>query len=286
MIRNTVGSYLQGLVIGGMIGGLLLGGLGCSGAEQGTAGGGSPQFSVLVFSKTTADGYRHASIPDGIQAFKELGREHSFAVAATEDASVFTSDSLAQYDAVVFLSTSGDVLDAAQQQAFEEYIRGGGNFMGVHGASATEYDWSWYGRLVGAFFDDHPEIQTATIDVVNEEAPSTQHLPARWSWTDEWYNFRSDPSDSVDVLLEVDEQTYEGGSMGTDHPIAWKHRFEGARSFYTALGHRKEAYETPRFLRHLHKGLDWTVGDLGPFVEANFSSVPAAVSSRTEGRNR
>lgn len=278
-LGDTCGSPLSALVVGGMICTLLLGSFGCTGAEQETAGDTVPRFSVLVFSKTTADGYRHASIPDGIEAFKDLGREHSFDVAATENASVFTSDSLDQYDAVVFLSTSGDVLDDAQQQAFEEYIRGGGGFMGVHGAAATEYDWAWYGRLVGAFFDDHPEVQTATIDVVNEEDPSTRHLPARWTWTDEWYNYRSDPSDSVEVLLELDEQTYEGGSMGADHPIAWKHHFEGGRSFYTGLGHRKEAFEKSRFLRHLLKGLEWAAGDLGPFVEAGFPFITTTVQA-------
>lgn len=114
-------------------------------------------------------------------------------------------------------------MDDAQQRAFEEYVRGGGGFVGMHGTAATEYDWAWYGRLVGAFFADHPEVQTATIGVVNEADPSTRHLPTRWTWTDEWYNYRSDPSESVEVLLEVDKQTYEGGSMGADHLVVVPH---------------------------------------------------------------
>jgi type 1 glutamine amidotransferase/cytochrome c2/glucose/arabinose dehydrogenase len=268
------------LLTWGLIGMLLLSGMGCTGAGQGEGNETVvPRFSVLVFSKTDTAGYRHASIPDGIQAIRDLGKRHYFEVTATEEASVFTADSLQSYDAVVFLNTSGDVLDAGEQRAFETYVRSGGGFVGVHGAAATEYDWSWYGGLVGAFFDDHPDVQEAEVNVVNDSDPSTRHLPASWSWADEWYNFRSDPSDSVEVLLELDEESYEGGSMGESHPIAWKQSYDGGRSFYTGLGHTNEAYETPRFLRHLYEGIEWAAGDLDTFVEPGFPFITTTVDA-------
>lgn len=270
---------IRGALLGLLWGGLLLGSTGCSGSSPGNQDPPAPRFSVLVFSKTDTAGYRHASIPDGIEALQTLGRKHYFHVSATEDASVFTSDTLSSYDAVVFLSTSGDVLNTRQESAFEQYIRQGGGFMGIHGAAATEYEWDWYGRLVGAVFDDHPEVQEATVEVANHAHPSTLDVPSSWTWTDEWYNFQSDPTDSVDVLLTVDESTYEGGTMGDAHPVAWLHEFQGGRSFYTALGHTKESFSDPSFRTHLLKGLEWAAGGLAPFVESDFPFITTTVDA-------
>ena len=259
----------------------LQGGLGCTGpSSSAPPDSTTSRFSVLVFSKTDTAGFRHASIPDGIEALRSLGTRHYFEVDTTEEATVFESDSLASYDAVVFLNTSGDVLNPSQQAAFEEYVQAGGGFVGVHGAAATEYEWSWYGRHLGAFFDDHPEVQSATVRVENESHPSTLDLPTPWTWTDEWYNYRTDPSDSVTVLLTVDETTYEGGTMGEEHPIAWLQTHDGGRSFYTGLGHTKEAYSNPRFSRHLLKGIEWAAGRLAPFVEPEFPFITTTVDAQ------
>jgi type 1 glutamine amidotransferase len=217
-----------------------------------------PDARVLVFSKTT--GFRHDSIPAGIAAIRSLGRANGFSVSATETAAAFTPKRLRPYDAVVFLSTTGDVLAPKQQKAFKAYIRHGGGWVGVHSAADTEYDWPFYGRLLGAYFQSHPAIQQATIDVTDRSHPSTRHLPARWTRTDEWYSFRSNPRGSVHVLATLDESTYTGGTMGTDHPIAWCHSFKGGRAWYTALGHTIESYSEPAFRRHLLGGILWAAG--------------------------
>lgn len=214
--------------------------------------------SVLVFSKT--NGYRHAAIPDGIQMILELGQEHGFEVTATEDTTVFRADSLSAFDVVVFLNTSGNIVDPTGQRVVREFIQNGGGYVGIHSASAGEYDWDWYGRLVGAFFDDHPEIQRATVRVEHPNHPSTDMLPAEWERRDEWYNFRSNPRDSVQVLLTLDESTYQGGTMGADHPIAWCHEFNGGRSWYTALGHTKASYDSALYRQHVLGGLQWAAG--------------------------
>jgi type 1 glutamine amidotransferase len=214
-----------------------------------------PRFRVLVFSKTA--GYRHASIPNGIEAIHQLGADHRFAVDATEDAAVFTDDNLARYEVVVFLSTTADVLDRPREEAFERFIRKGGGFAGVHSASDTEYDWPWFGQLVGAWFEKHPKIQEARIIPEDPKDRSTEFLPNPWVRTDEWYNFRTNPRERVRVLARLDESTYQGGTMGADHPISWRHEFDGGRSWYTALGHTKESYTEPLFLRHLLGGIEW-----------------------------
>jgi type 1 glutamine amidotransferase len=213
---------------------------------------------LLIVSRTT--GYRHASIPAGIAAVRELGAGLGCAVDATEDPVVFTPDGLAPYAAVVFLSTSGVILDDAAKAAFEGFVRGGGGFVGVHGASTTEYGWPFYEQLVGAWFARHPHVQQATVRVIDRAHPATGHLDPAWTWTDEWYDFRTDPTPGVRVLLTVDESTYTGGGMGASHPIAWCHEKLGGPAFYTALGHCAEAYAEPALRAHLTGGIRYAIG--------------------------
>lgn len=215
-------------------------------------------FSVLVFSKTA--GFRHDSIPAGIAAVEHQGRLRGFAVQASEDAGIFTDESLTRYKAVVFLSTTGDVLDPQQQSAFERFIRRGGGFVGVHSAADTEYDWPFYGALVGAYFLNHPEVQTATVQIEDASHPSTSSLPQAWVRRDEWYNFRQNPRSRVAVLATLDERTYSGGTMAPDHPIVWSHLYEGGRSWYTAGGHAAESFSEPMFVEHLGKAILWAAG--------------------------
>ena len=225
---------------------------------------------VLVFSRTT--GFRHDAIPDAIAALGLLGAAHGFAVDATEDPAVFDDGQLAAYRAVVFLLTTGDVLDAQQQAAFERYIRAGNGYVGIHSASDTEYDWPWYGGLVGAYFSSHPVIQTASIQVEEMTHPSTIGLPPTWVRSDEWYNFRTNPRENVSVLARLDEASYAGGTMGQDHPIAWYHPYDGGRAWYTAGGHTRESYGEPLFLQHLLGGLQYAAGL--PSAQAGGAEAP------------
>lgn len=239
----------------------VLGLMACGAPGAGPAPSASPAgvpFRVLVFSRTL--GYRHNSIPDGVAALRALGRDHGFAVDATEDPTVFSPSGLAGYRVVVFLSTTGDVLAGSERDALRAFVRGGGGFAGVHAAADTLYDWPWYSDLVGAWFRRHPAIQPATVRVADGTHPSTRGLPDPWPWTDEWYDFRANPRPHVHVLLTVDETSYQGGDMGADHPVAWYHEFDGGRSWYTALGHVREAYADPRFLGHLLGGIRYAAG--------------------------
>ena len=228
--------------------------------------------NVLVFSKTA--GFRHDSIPAGIAAIQQLGQQNDFAVTATEDSAQFTDANLANFDVVVFLSTTGDVLDDAQQAAFERYIRAGGGFVGIHAAADTEYGWDFYNNMIGASFRNHPAgTPTAAVDIVDPDEPSTQGLPARWTRTDEWYNYQGpiapavngspDAADysarlsNVHVLATVDESTYgedDGNTADDDHPISWCSDYEGGRIWYTGMGHTIASYSEPDFLKHILGG--------------------------------
>jgi cytochrome c len=217
-------------------------------------------FSALVFSKTT--GFRHDSIPNGIAAISDLGAANGFAVDATEDSSLFTDDILGRYQVVIFLCTSGTVLEADQKAAFERFIQNGNGYVGIHSAADTEYNWPFYGQLMGAYFRSHPEIQSASIQIEDVDHPSTSSLPNPWARTDEWYNFQTNPRGTVHVLMTMDESSYSGGDMG-DHPIAWCHDVDGGgRSWYTALGHTWESYDEPLFRRHLLGGIMTAAGAL------------------------
>lgn len=213
---------------------------------------------ILVFSRTT--GFRHESIPDGIRAFAELGAEHHFAVTATEDPAEFTAGLAAGCAAVVFLSTSGTVLTPEGHEALKRYCAAGGGFVGVHGAACTEYEWPFYGELLGAWFRRHPEFQPGEVVIEDHDHPATAHLGKVWRVTDEWYDFRANPRGRVNVLASVDETSYRGGEMGEDHPVAWYHEHAGARVFYTSLGHASEAYSDPDFRAHLLGGLRYAAG--------------------------
>jgi type 1 glutamine amidotransferase len=215
------------------------------------------QVRVLVFTRTA--GFRHRSIEDGLAAIRELGREHGFAVEDTADAAGI-GPGLAAYRAVVFLSTTGDLLDPGQQAALERYVRGGGGWVGVHGAADAEYDWPWYGGLVGAWFRRHPAVQPATVRPAPGAAALAGNLPRRWERTDEWYDFRANPRGRVRVLATVDESSYTGGGMGTGHPIAWCQEYDGGRAWYSAMGHTGGSFREPRFLGHLLAGIRYAAG--------------------------
>jgi len=212
-------------------------------------------FDVLIFHRT--EGFRHTSIEAGIEAISALGEENGFTVTATEDPGVFSDSTLSPHEVVVFLSTTGDVLDTDQEQAMERFVAAGGGFVGVHAAADTEYEWAWYGELVGAYFEDHPEPQQATLEVVSAGHPVIEAMPSVFERFDEWYNFRAMPGEGVTILVTVDETTYQGGKMGEPHPISWAHETLGGRSFYTAMGHTDESFAEPLMLTHLVNGILW-----------------------------
>jgi cytochrome c len=214
------------------------------------------KLRVLVFSKTT--GYRHESIGPGKLALIKLGQQNGFEVDTTEDASKFNESNLKRYAAVIFLSTTQNVLDTVQQEDFKKFIEGGGGFVGIHAAADTEYQWPWYGKLVGAYFKSHPKIQEAKLTKVKRFGPNT--LPDTWIRTDEWYNYK-DISKDINVIYNLDEASYEGGANGKNHPIAWYHEYSGGKSFYTGLGHTNESYADPLFLQHVLQGIRYATGE-------------------------
>ncbi|MEP1086608.1 MAG: ThuA domain-containing protein, partial [Algoriphagus sp.] len=252
---------------------------------------------VLVFSKTA--GFHHESIPQGIEAITKLGAENDFEVDTTTQGSSFNEQNLSQYAAVIFLSTTGDVLDPNQEVEFERYIQAGGGYVGIHAAADTEYEWSWYNKLVGGYFSDHPgindphpNVQPGKITVVDTKHPSTSFLPSPWERTDEWYSYQKMNPD-VNILLTLDESSYQGGLDMGEHPIAWYHDYDGGRAFYTGGGHTNESFTEELYLTHLLAGIEYAMGgnkklDLSKAKskripeENRFTKTPLAMGAFTE----
>jgi type 1 glutamine amidotransferase len=215
-----------------------------------------PPQVLLYYRKD--DPYHHNSAIE-IEAIKELGVEHGFAVDATEDRGLFGSISTACYLSVIFLNTACDGFSGSERDGLVHYLKSGGGYVGIHAACYALEPWPWYQELVGAEFTDHPAIQPATLNVINPGHVATKNLPSSWVHTDEWYNFR-DVSDNLNVLITVDEQTYTGGTHGIHHPVVWCQEYEGVRSFYTALGHPETSFREERYLRHIANGIKYAMG--------------------------
>ena len=210
---------------------------------------------ILVFTRTA--GFRHDSIPVGVDTLRALAAEAGLQLEHSEDPNLFDPASLARFRAVVFLNATGDVLDDAQQRAFERYVAAGGGYLGVHAAADAEYDWPWYGDLVGAWFQGHPPgLQTTDVHFEGDQAG----LATDWRISDELYNYKRNPRGEVEVLATVDEDDYTGGTMDKDHPIAWCHASGSARAWYTGLGHDAKMYADPIYRAHLLRGLRYVTG--------------------------
>ena len=225
----------------------------CSNKREGKA-------KVLVFSKTK--GYKHRSIPEGIAAIQKLGLENEFVVDTTKNSDLFTDENLKQYSAIVFLNTTGNVLNHMQEVAFERYIQAGGGFVGIHAATDTEYDWGWYTKLVGAQFLHHPkDTPEADFIIKDKNFIATKHLTdSIWHRNDELYSYKK-INPNVNVVMTLDESSYEGGQNGDFHPFAWYHDYDGGRAFYTGGGHTKKSYLEEDFLKHILGGIQYAIGE-------------------------
>ncbi|MGK2861486.1 MAG: ThuA domain-containing protein [Chitinophagaceae bacterium] len=222
------------------------------------------QFKALVV--TTTKGWHHESLHSGVVAIKEMGFQNFFDVVLFENPNGFTDKYLEQFQVVIFLNTTGDIFDTAQQKVMERFVQSGKGFVGIHSASDTEYDWEWYTKLVGRMFHIHPAIQTARVNIIDASFPGLQGFANNKLWTDEWYEFGPEKISGLNTIMAVDESSYNPKvqwgekktvGMGKMHPVAWYHNYDGGRSFYTALGHIPAIFSDPVFLNHLYAGIYW-----------------------------
>jgi uncharacterized protein len=216
-------------------------------------------LNILVMSKTV--GYRHESIPAGLVAIKELAIQNNWKVTATEDSAMFTKTALDTFNVVIFLCTSGNILDEAGENALQQFVESGKGLVTIHSGTDTEYDWKWYNEAIGAHFLGHPPTQKATVIIEDRNNLSTSHFPgSTWTTEDEWYSFRRNPRNDVHVLISIDESTYNVDDnkwfkgavqrMG-DHPLVWYKKMGKGIVFQSAFGHTNAMFADPLYRKHL-----------------------------------
>jgi type 1 glutamine amidotransferase len=221
---------------------------------------GKPRVLVYTYENL----WRHQSNLSARQVIYDMCGTRGFNVSISNDWRVINAPQLAQFDVVVFSVTSGQGLDALGHAELEAWVRSGGGLVGLHSASATEWDDPFYVQNMGAKFLLHvPGMQAATVRVVPGAHPITDGLVASFPITDEWYSFQTRPEDSagMQMLLSLDEDSlpadYPAMYKVGYHPIGWAHELYGGRVFYTAMGHNPDDYTDPNFLEIVGRAIEW-----------------------------
>jgi len=236
--------------------------------------------AILVFSRTTR--WRHnEGIAGADRFFADLTSQNGWGLFTTVDAGVFNPESLARFDLVVFNNASGDILSPAQQAVFEDWIQGGGAWIGLHGSGdgSQAQSWPWYqNTVIGPNFIGHtmaPQFQSAEVQAIEPDHPVLQDVPSRWVIEDEWYSFDAPPQAfGMTALAGLDESTYSPtnpvvaewpqdlsmGDQAADHPVIWSQCLGQGRLVYSALGHTQYVYDNPDYGRLLENAVFWTTG--------------------------
>ena len=256
---------------------------------------------LLIF--TLCKGYRHASIPYGVEAIKRMGIETgTFIADASDDSSVFEKDNLEKYDGVLFLSSTGTLFDDARlKQNLLAFVKSGKGIIGIHAATDCFYDWTEYGEMMGGYFDGHPwsANSTVTLKIDDPESPICKAFEGKpFTITDEIYQLKGPYSRSrLHVLTSIDTTKTDMTKSGIhrtdgDFAVSWIRNYGKGRVFYCSMGHRKDIYWNPVMLRHYLDGIQFALGDLPADAQpseaakddaAGKGEVPGVVQKALEG---
>ncbi|NSC24749.1 ThuA domain-containing protein [Streptomyces albus subsp. chlorinus] len=284
--RRRIAALLAGALAAGLLGGPAL-----AGPPPGTPAQkpalpsppGGEDVRVLVFHGAT--GQESPTVDAAIEAIERIGREgparEHFTIQATDDPAVFTkAKRLGRFNAVVFLTGDGDVLDPEQEAGLESFMEAGGGFLGVHDAARAEPYSEWFTGLIGARPAAHsPEkAQRAVVEAGDRQHPATKELPVAWKRLDKWLNWKDNPSGKVHTVARVRTNSYDPGqdAGSWDHPVSWCRDYDGGRSFYTAMGGTAASYQETDFRTHLRGALLWTTrlarADCQAAISANYEA--------------
>jgi len=232
----------------------------------------TPRKRVLVYTRQTVtprSSYIHDNTQSSVEAIRKMGAQNGFAVDSSEDPGVFNEANLKQYTVLIFSSTNNEAFQTdAQREAFQNYIQKGGGFVGLHAATTTERQWPFFVSTIGGKFVRHPTLQKFVVRVVDSSHPSTRSLPASFEWEDECY-FHDSLNPDLHPLLVTDparlddpeRAKFPDSLIDGSVPLAWTITTGGRRVFYSALGHKKEAYSNPLLAGHILGGVLRALGD-------------------------
>jgi len=238
---------------------------------SGLAQGAAAERRILVYTRNQigTNLYVHDNIAASVAAIQKLGRERQFAVEVSDDPTIFTDEHLKTFKALVFDNTNNEILDTEEQKsALQRYIRGGGGFVGIHSACGSMRHWPWFWSMLGGTFKRHPAFQPFTIRVKDPKDAATAHLPPAFEWTDEFYFLERMPDDlhvlltgDLTTLNDKDKARFADQRFGNELPLTWRHEFDGGREWFTALGHKSEAYSDPKLTQLILGGILWAMGE-------------------------
>ncbi|MBI9018666.1 MAG: ThuA domain-containing protein [Phycisphaerae bacterium] len=235
--------------------------------SQASAAAAKPKKNILIYTKN-GKGYVHDNIPASIECLKKICADNGWTCEATDDASIFTKEKISKFDVLVFSNTNNETFDTEEQKkVFQEYIRNGGGFVGIHSACGSERSWPWFWANLGGKFVRHPPSQDFTIKIIDQKHPSTISLGAEWKWKNDECYYLNHLNPDIHVLIAVDLNTindkgkekYPGEIFGQYFPLAWCHEFDGGRQWYTALGHAIKHYKDENFVSHITGGIKWAL---------------------------
>ena len=223
------------------------------------------QRTMLVFS--LCKGFKHSSVPYWAKALDIMSEKTgAFKVVHSNDMSVFSADSLKQFDVICLNNTTKLVPDSDEQKAILDFIKSGKGLVGIHAATDSHYDWPEYVKLVGGWFDGHPWNEEVAIRIEVPDHPASEGIESPWRIADEIYQHRDWNRDEMCVVMSLDPDGTNMQKQGMkredgDYGIAWCRPYGEGRSFYTALGHRNEVFDDPLFQKHLLNAVLWAMGE-------------------------
>ena len=231
------------------------------------------KVKVLVYTKN-GKGYVHDNIPYAVKGIQKLGAEHGFQVDISDDPAVYTESNLKQYTMLIFTSTNNDVFDTDEQRlAFRRYIQAGGGFVGIHSVTGTERKWTWFKQMLGGTFAWHAKNQNFKVKIIDSSHPTVQGLPLVWErqFGDECY-FAKELYPGIKVTMAHDLHSLDSRDQDKIaqfsapfkdlYPAAWYQKFDGGNIWISTLGHNKEYYQEPVFMKHILQGIEYIAGEV------------------------
>jgi len=212
---------------------------------------------LLAF--TLSAGFKHDTATPSADYLKAwTAKSKDIEVTATEDPSFITPENLKKFDGIYFYTTGDLPIPEPARVALLDWIKSGKGFIGVHSATDTYHNWKPYIDMIGGEFQTHgPQVQVK-IHAVDPKHPAGKPVPEGWTFTEEIYEHKNFDPKKEHVILALNEHPQTKAPMM--FPISWCHMYGKGRVFYTALGHRKDMWDSPIFQAHLMGGIRWALG--------------------------
>jgi len=233
---------------------------------------------VLLFWR--AEGFVHPSIPYGVEALKQLGdKTGAYTSVSSDDMAVFDPETLKQFDAVAFISTTQLKFEnPVYRKALLDFVASGKGIVGIHAATDNFPTWPEGQELMGGVFHGHP-WHAGDMVAIKIDEPSH---PLNQAFNNQGFRLHEEIYQitgpygrdkqrelvSLDMSKPENQRTVDKNNKpllvrtDNDFPISWIKKEGSGRVFYTSLGHNKDIFFVPQILMHFLDGIQYALGDL------------------------